>query len=419
MTRALLAPQQAAPGRWWNDRATVARYLSDLLHGELARLRPGGGLSLHGWSALADGDAGADDIPVDSLELMSLATAVTEATHLHAAGIEDYLLVRRSFGAWLDIVSAGLDAYSATLTFRTSGSTGSPKACAHSLLSLLQEGAGLAELLPGRRRVLVAVPAHHIYGFLFTILLPRALGLDEAEIIDLRASSPGALGAAAQPGDLVIGHPAYWEAVARGSGSLGPDVVGVTSTAPCPDATAVALERIGLGRLVQVYGSSETAGIGWRDAIGKPFTLFPWWTFTDIAGHDLVRSLPDGTSAKSTVADHLSMHADGRQFDIGGRRDEAVQVGGTNVFPQQVAAVLSAHPLVRTAAVRSMLPHEGQRLKAFIVPADPTACTDHLRAVLTNWIDAHLPVAQRPRALSFGSELPSNADGKLIDWPVA
>ena len=42
----------------------------------------------------------------------------------------------------------------------------------------------LARLVPGRRRILSAVPAHHIYGFLFSVLLPQDLGLSADAVID-------------------------------------------------------------------------------------------------------------------------------------------------------------------------------------------------------------------------------------------
>jgi long-chain acyl-CoA synthetase len=67
----------------------------------------------------------------------------------------------------------GLQHWDGELTFRTSGSTGEPKRCVHALAPAAQETAALAALFPGRRRCCWRVPAHHIYGFLFTVLLPR------------------------------------------------------------------------------------------------------------------------------------------------------------------------------------------------------------------------------------------------------
>ena len=76
---------------------------------------------------------GSDGLGADSLGLVSLATALVEALHLHRSGIEDYLLVRRTLGEWIEICAAGLARFDEALTFRTSGSTGKPKACTHAL----------------------------------------------------------------------------------------------------------------------------------------------------------------------------------------------------------------------------------------------------------------------------------------------
>ena len=119
---------------------------------------------------------------------------------------------------------------------------------------------------------------------------------------------------------------------------LPPDVVGVTSSAPCPDETASGLRQAGLKRLLQVYGASETAGIGWfagQSRLMHPICLTGWM---------------------------------GTRFPVLRHRDEAVQVGGVNVLPEHVAAILRAHPAVFDVLVRAMRADVGHRLKAFVVP---------------------------------------------------
>lgn len=276
----------------------------------------------------------------------------------------------------------------------------------------------MARLVPRRRRILSAVPSHHIYGFLFTVLMPHrlegAMGAGPVEVVDIRQAGPAALEALAQPGDLVVAHPAWWEAAARVVPAYGADIVGVTSTAPCPDTLAAALAAAGL-RLLQVYGSSETAGVGWRDRAGVPFALLPYWARTDDTA-SLARTLPDGTARRYPLQDRLEW-ADGRHFLPAGRIDAAVQVGGVNVFPAYVADVLALHPQVREAAVRLMRPDEGRRLKAFVV-AQPGADVDLLRAELPGWTAERLTAPERPVAWTFGPRLPRQAGGKPADWII-
>ena len=398
---------------WWNDTDAVRRFVCDLVGAELALLRPTGltvpplpwpiSTHLH------------DDLGADSLELFQLGTALVEALHLHESGIADHLLARPTLADWIDIAQTGLNAFSLSITFRTSGSTGTAKSCTHSLDSLWQEALELASLFPARQRILSAVPCHHIYGFLFTILLPRALAFSDTGVIDLRGSSPASLRRLVQRGDLIIAHPMFWQAAATTLSGLPQDVDGVTSTAPCPDSASIALRAAGLNRLVQIFGSSETAGIGWREHESASYTLFRHWSRAADNANKLTRCLSDGSAASLICPDQLEWHDD-RRFLPAGRIDGAVQVGGLNVYPAVVRRALLEHPEVADAAVRLMRSDEGNRLKAFIVPHDVKINTDELQQRLMKWVVKRLMPAEQPKAFSFGLQCPAGPSGKAADW---
>lgn len=410
---------QAAAGihatQWWRDSRILHRFISDLIVDEFRRLRPGRpGLlpKTIAGSLCIDKDLGAD-----SLELVSLGSALTEAIHLHESGIEDYLLVKRTIADWVETAMGGLDVYSTRLTFRTSGSTGIPKSCTHDLAALDQEIEYVASLFQGRRRILTAVPSHHIYGFLFTILLPRALGIDDDAVIDIRDTLPSALARKMQPGDLVIGHPEFWRTVAQGIPAVGHDVVGVTSSGPCPDETSDAVIAAGLAVLYQIYGSSETAGIGWRRSRYDPYALFPYWSTDSAKPGRLIRTHIDGGVKEAELQDCLQWQRP-TAFDVGARLDNAVKVGGINVFPGKVREVLLRHPDVADASVRLMRPDEGSRLKAFIVSKPGVDHDGALYSALCDWTATHLPPVACPRAFTFGDRIPTASSGKAADWSI-
>jgi long-chain acyl-CoA synthetase len=416
----------AASFAWWEDEQAVLRVVSDLLAAELAQARPGRMALPLPWPRGLDV---VRDLGADSLELLGMGTALAEALHLERTEVDARLLARPCLGDWVaaareSLCAGAADGDGAPLTFRTSGSAGSPKRCTHALALLWQETLELARLLPRRKRILSLVPSHHIYGFLFTVLLPRALGIDA--VLDLRAATPATALRVARPGDLIVAHPGWWEQAARLSPHFADDVTGTSSTAPCPDPLARELAEAGL-RLLQVYGSSETAGVGWREEGGAPFTLLPYWSRLD-APSGLARALPDGGTASYPLQDKL-VWEDGRRFQPAGRIDAAVQVGGVNVFPAYVAEVLGMHPRVAEAAVRLMRPDEGRRLKAFVVPLDAAgganqpdgggeAGREALRTELLAWCAARLGTAERPAAISFGLRLPRQASGKAADWII-
>ena len=221
---------------WWQHGPALARVVRDLVAAELAAARPGRGLpSGPGWP---DGLDLAADLGADSLDLMSAATSLADLLGFARAGMNDALLAQTLLADWIATARASLALDDAVLTFRTSGSSGAPKRCSHRLAGLWREVDELAQLMPGRRRILAAVPAHHIYGFLFTVLLPQACATP-LPVLDLRGSSPASLAALLGPGDLVVGHPDFWNQVA----ALAPSSPSSPRTPPIPRSTAARRPR--------------------------------------------------------------------------------------------------------------------------------------------------------------------------------
>ncbi len=406
MTSTPAAPRtdaEAAP--WWQAADSLSRFIADKVAGDLARLRPGEVLPPPATLS-PDLELGSGGLGMDSLELVTVATGLTEALHLHRSGIEDYLLMHRRLGDWTQIAARGLSVFDAELTFHTSGSTGRPKPCRHTMAGLEAEIRAQARHLGPVRRVIGMVPSHHIYGFLFTILLPRFLDMS---FVDARGRMPGRVVAEMEAGDLLVAVPEQWALIARTGPADLTGRAGLCSTGPlAPDLFA---ELIGRGlSLTEIYGSSETAGIGWRRRPDEPFTLLEGLSLS-ADGSRLDR---DWQGQGQDLLDRVELSGKG-QFRLRGRRDSAVQVGGVNVFPEQVAARLRQHPDVTEVAVRPMTISDGLRLKAFIVPAS-TMDIESLQARLTDWVQMNLKPEERPKSWTFGPALPTSVLGKLRDW---
>jgi long-chain acyl-CoA synthetase len=400
------------PIEWYVDPQSVQRFATDLIVGEMRRLRPGSdALPSPPWAA----DVFIDEqgLGLDSLERLTVASALGEALHLDDSGHDSALLTHRGFDEWVAILQAHLRRSNARMTFRTSGSSGAAKTCEHRLADLAQEVDYWTGRIAGTRRVLSAVPCHHIYGFIFSVLLPARLG---CEILDVRRAHVRSVIDGLRPGDLLISHPEHWAIVARHAGRFPAGVVGLTSTAPCPDGLAQELKDCGLERLLQIYGSSETAGIGSRAAPDAPYELMPFWSRDDADASVLLRLSPDTTHRRFPIQDHLAW-LDPRRFSVLGRLDHAIQVGGVNVYPARVRQVLLEHELVADASVRLMTPGEGTRLKAFIVPKPGMDATT-ISEDLMQWSNGRLSTAERPKAFTLGDSLPRDERGKLKDWPI-
>ena len=328
--------------------------------------------------------------------------------HLYEAGEHGALARAERFGEWIDIVERTVANPNARMSFATSGSTGRPKRCPHSLDDLNGEAGHLAEIFGDRTRVLAFVPAHHIYGFLFTALLPERLNIDVVE----PAEAVEAL-STIKRGDLIVSFPERWMWLDRTIPRWPEGVAGVTSTAPCPRSLIAGLVSQGLETMTEIYGSSETAGVATRAWPDAGYHLMPRWTFEDEQGAEFTR-IADRSGRHLELPDVIQRTTDGC-FEIIGRRDGAVQVGGVNVYPDAVAAELRGRLGVKDVAVRLMRPNEGLRLKAFVVGNHGWDEGD-LRVALNAWIGRALEPAARPCALTFGHQLPTNTMGKASDW---
>ena len=361
-----------------------------------------------------------DSLPVaglalDSLERLAVAGHLNQFFHLFEVGVEDYLLTATKLDELVDVVVEGQREYDACYTLFTSGSTGTPKPCDHSKASLFQEVQELAGLMPDRRRVVGLVPCHHIYGFLFTVWLPKILGVP---FLDGRTVN-GSLRHSLQPGDLIIAVPSQWHYLQTSLQGI-EDVAGVTATAPCSPDLGDALRGRCLSWLLEVFGSSETGGIGWRRTTDTAFTLFSFWQTSGIKAPDrpvtsLTRRYGDEVSTVP-VNDRLDF-IDDRHFLPLGRVDNAVQIGGYNVFPDRIAEQIAQHPDVSECAVRL----DGEdRLKAFVVPADEivsdAAWQDAFARNIRTWCSDRLKAYEIPARFTFGGELPRNEIGKSKGW---
>jgi len=355
-------------------------------------------------------------LQADSMEKLALATCVTDFFQIRESGLEDYLLRYKTLGQWAELVAEARKRGTQNLTFYTSGSTGQPKACPQNWQSLVAESEYFRQVFTQGlqqpiQRILALSPCQHIYGFLFSALLPDLLqvpvirGIKAFSLLQSRNL---------QAGDLVVGFPFIWKQISRSQQSFPTGVMGITSTGPCDPQVIQQLHQQGLSHLVEIYGSSETGGLGWRAQTEQPFQLLPRWQAVE--GRD--DALLDLASHQQQPLNDQLQWQDARHFYPAGRLDQAVQVAGINVFPAHIAAKLRQLPQVQEVAVRLMSPAEGERLKAFVIPADPQQSVTELRQQLQTWCQHNLKTAERPQAFTFGAQLPHNSLGKASDWPL-
>ena len=307
------------------------------------------------------------------------------------------------------------------LTLFSSGSTGEPKAIPKAWPQLEAE-LRVQMALWGERlvdtRVLASVSHQHIYGLLFRILLPLALGrpfdrrsIDYPEQLALQ-TAPWAL----------IASPAFLSRLDPAIPAAGCRLI-VSSGGPLQPGDAHQAKLL-LGQLpVEIFGSSETGGIGWRQ---RHQVQTPWATLPGVevrVGPDqclLLRSPFLPTAEWLDCADRILMTGAG--FELLGRQDRVVKLEEKRISLDEVEARLQALAEVESAAVLPLQQGQRQILGAVLVLSEagasrwaelgPGRFLLALRQQLRPWLE---PVAL-PRSVRRVEQMPVNAQGKR-PWP--
>lgn len=242
--------------------------------------------------------------------------------------------------------SAGLAALDDQLPLYlfTSGSGGVPQSIKKQQSQLFNEVATLEQSFGawlGEARVLASVSHQHIYGFLFRLLWPLACGrLFGALSLDYTEALAG------YPGERLVwvASPTHLTRLPAGVGEARVSVI-FSSGAPLPaEASQRAARQFG-AQVIEVFGSTETGGIGWRrqhlhESLWTPFAGLS--LRVDAQAQLEIRSPYLADANWYRCADRVRLEAAG--FALLGRVDRIVKVEGKRVSLEQLEAVLLARP---------------------------------------------------------------------------
>jgi len=290
----------------------------------------------------------------------------------------------------------------------TSGSTGTPKQILHTQEMMEIEGKSVGKHFKQAKRLITLTPRQHLYGLSFAVFFPAVYGTPTVALAPLPTQPWHTL---LREGDVMAGFPLFWEYFLKGGNVFPAGVTAVTSTAPCPKGLFDRLKQAGAQHVVELYGATDTGGIGVRHDENVPFEINDFWEIDAAKQPVLIRR--KGIEKWIPFPDKVEFVPPRGIFPLK-RMDRVVQVAGVNVSLDFIEKVLLQYPAVKKARVRLMRPEEGKRLKAFIVlntGYDSSVLTP-LRAYLT----AHLSSHEMPRSFTFGAALPTNAMGKDADW---
>jgi uncharacterized membrane protein/acyl-CoA synthetase (AMP-forming)/AMP-acid ligase II/3-hydroxymyristoyl/3-hydroxydecanoyl-(acyl carrier protein) dehydratase len=243
----------------------------------------------------------------------------------------------------------------------TSGSTGKPKAVKQRLTEFETDNRFILskwgdEFL--KRRVCSTVSQHHIYGLLFSIMLPFTAGVPFKR---KRIEYPEEFVKPGEGSYMIITVPAFL----KRSTEAPPPALNLTSPwiftsgGVLPKEVAEKTNELFGFWPVEVYGSTETSGIAWRQSVnGLEWTPFDNAQITQNAdGCLIIRSPYIKDPAGFETADLADILPDGR-FLLKGRIDSVVKIEEKRVSLTEVESRLLAGGLAADVCV---IPMEDRR----------------------------------------------------------
>ncbi|MDR7284033.1 acyl-coenzyme A synthetase/AMP-(fatty) acid ligase [Pseudomonas corrugata] len=319
------------------------------------------------------------------------------------------------------LAGAVLDLDTCQLSLCTSGSSGDPKRIDKTLRQLANEVQALEQLWGadlGEACIIGSVATQHIYGLLFRVLWPLCAGrafvrkqLAFPEDLQRASREHPAFAWVASPALLKrMGDNLDWPALSTVRRVF-------SSGGALPAEAALRLHQRLQQWPTEIFGSSETGGIAWRQGSDL------WQPFADVElsqdsdGALLIKSAYLPAGHLEHTADAARIEANGR-FQLLGRLDRIVKLEEKRISLPMLEKALMDHDWVAQAHL-GVVQENRASLGALLVLSESGlhALRNQGRRTLTQALRQHLSqhceALALPRRWRLLRQLPLNAQGKL------
>ncbi|MBU1568875.1 MAG: acyl--CoA ligase [Proteobacteria bacterium] len=341
-------------------------------------------------------------------------TAIADTSKEFPEGVK--VLSPTPVGAAALPTSTQIDPQSELVKIFTGGSTGTPQVWSKTGENIFGEGFFLAQRFAVSEDdcILATIPPYHIYGLLFSVILPL---VSSATVISITPSFPNEICGIAKKQDVTIlaSVPIHYRVLRDRKMSLR---LAFSSAGMLDQEDNQMFCRQNSHGIVEVYGSTETGGIATRNrSLGEEFfTPFPTisWKINDsrLAVHSpyISPDLPVDDVGFFTTSDRVEARGT-NQFALKGRTDTVTKVGGKRVDLQEIGLLIKQQPGV-TDCVVTALPEAGGREHCIgaLIQGD-TANTKAIKTQLSNSLEPYA----LPRRLKKVDRIPVSDNGKY-DW---
>jgi acyl-CoA synthetase (AMP-forming)/AMP-acid ligase II/3-hydroxymyristoyl/3-hydroxydecanoyl-(acyl carrier protein) dehydratase len=305
-----------------------------------------------------------------------------------------------------------------SLVIFTSGSTGEPKPIEKRLIQLQLEIAALENQwgsLLGNSEILATVSQQHIYGLLFRVLWPLSAGrcfhssiyINPETLVNNIQDAPACW----------VASPAHLKRLDQNSPWQG--IAGLTaifsSGGALHDTAKQQINTHSGQQVIEIYGSSETGGIAWRQH-DTAWQLFNDMRLSFTNDRWLLHS-PYLTTDSIALDDQISLQEDGR-FILLGRLDRIVKIEEKRLSLSELERHLTDIPWIADAFTVTLAKNREVVGAALVLTGagveqlkteGRNAFIKHMRAQLHQWFDAVV----LPRKWLMLDRLPLTAQGKI------
>jgi acyl-coenzyme A synthetase/AMP-(fatty) acid ligase len=302
----------------------------------------------------------------DIHEMLSCNTAITDQPDLVPPGMT--AIVPNALRSHPQPLSLKRDPNAAFLQFFTGGSTGTPKRWLKTPRNLFGEA-----LFHARRwavtetdRILSTTAPFHIYGFLFTVLLPLVSG---ASVEGKTPSFPQEIREAltAFSPTILVSVPMHYRILNGGQIPAGALRLAFSSAGKLPEKDGAYFHRETGIPVIEVYGSTETGGIAFKCA-GRGERMLSAFDVLDWKISDETLCVRSGFISPELPLDREGYYQTQDRvkacpqsgFELLGRADGIVKIGGKRVDLEEVQAKIRQLPGVIDAAVVSIDDNAGR-----------------------------------------------------------
>ncbi len=302
------------------------------------------------------------------------------------------------------------------LHLSTGGTTGAPRIWKKTAANVLLESWWLADFFRVTEGdcIVATVSPYHIYGLLYTVLLPL---VSPAAVAPETPSYPGDIVEAIQRhrATILVSVPAHYAALQGKPVNAGSLRLAISSAGMLAEPSNHDFTERNQVDLFEIYGSTETGGIARRNRFrGETmFTFFPMIERRCSQNRLAVRSpflspdLPADAEGFFATGDAVQFSGED-MFLLQGRIDHIAKVGGKRVDLEAVRMILKRQPGVVDAVVLAV-PAAGGRENRIVALVQGTCGAEQLRAAVAQEAEPYA----LPRTIKVVAAIPLTATGKV------